>query len=956
MCKSSRSNYGRKSSAELPHILLVDRGGCYFTEKVWNAELAGASAVLIADDQNENLITMDSPDDDPEAKQAGDLISNITIPSALIQKSTASAIKSALKKKQMVVAALDWQESLPHPDARVEYEFWTNSNDECGTKCDMQAKFLEEFRGYAIILEQQGFTLFTPHYMTWFCPETLKETRQCKFQCVNNGRYCSPDPEGDFDKGYDGRQVVIENLRQLCVWRVANETGAPWVWWEYAADFKKRCRMEEKQYNQECGEKLMTGLGVDPQKVRACMGEPNRNAANPVMEEEQEAQVGKRGRSDVTMLPTIVINNVQYRGKLEAKAVLKAICAGFEESTEPPICLGAEVQTNECLTNNGGCWKGHNLTACKDTFRGRVCECPKDPATGVYLTGDGYTKCEAAGVGRCLVGNGGCWQSTHEGKTYTACHDSSTSPTTTCVCPPGFTGNGHHCKDINECAPSHPACKCPECKCRNTFGSYECSCVGEDMVYIDQLQACISRVSEGSAPTRTIWGGVVAIVLGFIAVFAVLGYLMYQYHLREPNLLSATTSASTSAATSSAAAAAAAAVAVSHEFPGARMAFTSDLHFVPELPESPVPCFRVLDHEGGLVEGAEEPELSQSEAERMYEAMVELQAMDSVFYEAQRQGRFSFYMTTAGEEAVNIASAAAIHAHDHVFAQYREPGVLLWRGFSLADFANQCMGNQLDAGKGRQMPVHYGSAELRFHTISSPLATQIPHAVGAAYGLKMEGEGCCSVAYFGEGAASEGDFHAALNFAAVLEAPVLFICRNNGWAISTPAKEQYRGDGIAGRGAAYGVSSVRVDGNDVLAVLRVVKEARARVVETGKPILVEAMTYRTGHHSTSDDSSRYRGAGEMAHWRTQRDPVTRFRRWLERRGWWDEEREKAARDTARDEVIAALEAAEKLPKPPLSDLVSDVYDVIPLHLQEQERAVRAAVMGNPQAYPGDVPL
>ncbi|CAI7885160.1 unnamed protein product [Closterium sp. NIES-54] len=110
--------------------------------------------------------------------------------------------------------------------------------------------------------------------------------------------------------------------------------------------------------------------------------------------------------------------------------------------------------------------------------------------------------------------------------------DSSTSPATTCVCPPGFLGNGHHCKDINECAPSHPACKCPDCKCRNTFGSYECTCVGEDMVYIDQLQACISRVSEGSAPTRTIWGGVVAIVLGFIAVFAVLGYLMYQYHLR----------------------------------------------------------------------------------------------------------------------------------------------------------------------------------------------------------------------------------------------------------------------------------------------------------------------------------------------------------------------------------------------------------------------------------------
>lgn len=180
----------------------------------------------------------------------------------------------------------------------------------------------------------------------------------------------------------------------------------------------------------------------------------------------------------------------------------------------------------------------------------------------------------------------------------------------------------------------------------------------------------------------------------------------------------------------------------------------------------------------------------------MYKAAITLNTMDGILYDAQRQGRISFYMTNYGEEASHIGSAAALNPDDMVFGQYREAGVLLYRGFTLENFMNQCYGNYLDNGKGRQMPIHYGSAELSFQTISSPLGTQIPQAVGAAYALKMSKRPLVSVCYFGEGAASEGDFHAAMNMAATTESPVIFICRNNGYAISTPTNEQYRGDGI----------------------------------------------------------------------------------------------------------------------------------------------------------------
>ncbi|CAM6097074.1 unnamed protein product [Calypogeia fissa] len=391
-------------------------------------------------------------------------------------------------------------------------------------------------------------------------------------------------------------------------------------------------------------------------------------------------------------------------------------------------------------------------------------------------------------------------------------------------------------------------------------------------------------------------------------------------------------------------------------YPGAKANFIPEMRFISHAADEPVPCYRVLDDFGQPLQCAEMPEVDADLAKKMYINMVKLQTMDGIFYEAQRQGRFSFYLTSLGEEAINIATPAALAPEDMVYSQYREPGILMWRGFTLEQFANQCFGNFKDLGKGRQMPIHYGSRELNYPTVSSPIATQLPQAVGAAYALKMAGAQACAVGFFGDGGSSEGDFHAAMNFASTLETPVLFICRNNGWAISTPVTDQFRSDGVVVKGRGYGVRSIRVDGNDALALYATVKAARKMAIEENRPILIEALTYRIGHHSTSDDSSKYRDRDEIDHWRKRRDPVLRFKRWMETKSWWDAEAETELRASARKEVISAMTKAEQLQKPDLSNMFSDVYDTVPLNLQRQENELRETVARHPNLYPTDVPL
>lgn len=264
------------------------------------------------------------------------------------------------------------------------------------------------------------------------------------------------------------------------------------------------------------------------------------------------------------------------------------------------------------------------------------------------------------------------------------------------------------------------------------------------------------------------------------------------------------------------------------------------------------------------------------------------------------------------------------------------------------------LSNKDDLGKGRMMPIHYGSKAHNFQTISSPLATQIPQAVGCAYALKLSGaSSAVAVCYFGEGAASEGDFHAGLNFASTLGAPVVFICRNNGYAISTPTREQYRGDGIVSRAEGYGMIGIRVDGNDVFAVQKAVTEGRRVAVEQSRPVLIEAMTYRRGHHSTSDDSTRYRSATEMKLWQEHYNPMTRLRHFMEGKGWWDDGDERFMRDSERLAVRKALEVAEGKPKPPISAMFEDVYSEKTPNLIRQEKELMDHIAKYPEHYSTD---
>ena len=367
-----------------------------------------------------------------------------------------------------------------------------------------------------------------------------------------------------------------------------------------------------------------------------------------------------------------------------------------------------------------------------------------------------------------------------------------------------------------------------------------------------------------------------------------------------------------------------------------RTKFVNELrYFYPQVDDLPaiMPTFRLMDDEGVPLPGAKLPELSRETCVEMQETMIRVNEFDRVFYDAQRQGRLSFYFTNRGEEAQAVGSAAALQPNDWVWPQYRELGVSFWRGYTFEECANQCCHNELDATKGRQLPMHIGSPEKYLMYVKSNLGQQVPAANGAAYAMKLMRKERCAITYFGEGCASEGDIPSALNIAAVHGCPTIFFCRNNGYAISTHTDDQYKSDGIAPRGVAYGMPSIRVDGNDIMAVYAATVEARRLAVECNLPTMIEGMSYRINSHSTSDDDSKYRRSeppqpgyeDERAYWEA-RSPILRFGKYLQNLGWWDLDHEKELRAYERQHAIKALNDAEQLPNPHIKHLFTDVFD------------------------------
>lgn len=350
-----------------------------------------------------------------------------------------------------------------------------------------------------------------------------------------------------------------------------------------------------------------------------------------------------------------------------------------------------------------------------------------------------------------------------------------------------------------------------------------------------------------------------------------------------------------------------------------------------------------------------DPRLAESRCKELYALMVRTRALDERGMNLQRQGRIGFYVSCTGQEAAHIGSAAALSDEDWVFPQYREPGIALMRGVPVRALIDQTMGNAADLTKGRQMPCHY-SFPVRYASISSPIGTQIAHAVGTAMAAKIRGAPIVTMVYFGDGATSSNDFHAGMNFAGVYHTPTIFMCQNNQWAISLPVQRQTASTSIAVKAAAYGFEGVRVDGNDLLAVYGAAREAVDRARAGGGPTLIEAVTYRMHSHSTSDDARRYRNEEEVDEWK-KRDPIERFRRYLEWRGIWTAEEEAAVWANARQEVAQAIQEAEKVPQPAPATLFDDVYADVPPHLKEQREALlshlrRRAAVSEPPAHPG----
>lgn len=347
--------------------------------------------------------------------------------------------------------------------------------------------------------------------------------------------------------------------------------------------------------------------------------------------------------------------------------------------------------------------------------------------------------------------------------------------------------------------------------------------------------------------------------------------------------------------------------------------------------------FRILAEDGALTSEAAVPlEL----CVELYRQMRRLRRFDERLTALQRQGRIGFYGPATGQEAPPVAVALASRADDWIFPALREGGVLLARGLPIATYLAQLLGNERDPSHGRQMPNHVASRNHHVVSWSSVIATQLPHAVGAALAARALHPGRAVIAFLGDGATSHPDFHAALNFAGVLRAPVVFVCQNNQYAISVPVARQTAAATFSQKALAYGVHGERVDGNDALAVHAQALAALERARAGGGATLLECVTYRLGAHSSSDDPSRYRDEEEVAAWRA-RDPLVRLARYLERVGRWSEAAALALDRGLDAELDAALAELEPLPPPPTSSLFDDVYAELPWHLDEQRAALAA---------------
>jgi TPP-dependent pyruvate/acetoin dehydrogenase alpha subunit len=360
---------------------------------------------------------------------------------------------------------------------------------------------------------------------------------------------------------------------------------------------------------------------------------------------------------------------------------------------------------------------------------------------------------------------------------------------------------------------------------------------------------------------------------------------------------------------------------------------------------------KVIEPDGGI--NGHDPGLSDEELLHCYRTMLRVRAFDDTCMKLQRSGRIGFSIPNRGVEATQVGAASALRRTDWIFPSYRDFGMALYHGVRPVEMMHNMYGDARDSARGRQMPVHFSFVEpIRFVSISSPIGTHIPQAVGAARAFRQRGEDHVCLVSFGDGGTSSLGFHSGMNFAGVWKAPVVFLCQNNGWAISCPSEQQTASESFAVKAVAYGMPGLQVDGNDLLAVRQAVLEAVERARAGEGPTLVEAVTFRMGGHSTSDDPTRY-VPGELLETWAEKDPVQRFERFLAKRGLWTEAVRDETYAAALKEVAEAARVAQETPLPGLETIFSDVYEEIPAHLRRQGELLFDLARRRGEAAAGD---
>jgi 2-oxoisovalerate dehydrogenase E1 component alpha subunit len=349
---------------------------------------------------------------------------------------------------------------------------------------------------------------------------------------------------------------------------------------------------------------------------------------------------------------------------------------------------------------------------------------------------------------------------------------------------------------------------------------------------------------------------------------------------------------------------------------------------------------RVLDSDS-KAKGSWNPNLDADRLRLMLRNMTLVRAFDDRMFRAQRQGKTSFYMKCTGEEATSVATTMALDREDMCFPSYRQQGILVTRGYPLLSMMNQIYSNSADHLKGRQLPIMYSAPEHGFFSVSGNLTTQYPQAVGWAMASASRGDTKIAAVWCGDGSTAEGDFHSAMTFAAVYNAPVIMQVVNNQWAISSfsgfAGSERTT---FAARAVGYGIAGLRVDGNDPLAVYAAMRWAADRARTNNGPTLIEYFTYRAEGHSTSDDPGAYRAAEEYQKWPLG-DPVERLKAHLIGEGEWDEERHTAMLAEQTVLVKATQKEAEKNGilghglHQSFETMFEDVFEEMPWHLKEQ---------------------